>query len=350
MTTAVELHDPRLNARLKVALLVAVILHVVVLIAVQLRAAALAEDKPRGPLIVQLQTEREVPPKPAPEPAATPRKEAPVPAPTPAAKVPVPAQEAPVEKPRSQPVPTPPAPSAVPTAPLPAAPRATAAPQAAPAPVVANRPPPPPAVSREEAAAAAQKLARAALQPLAPTPDAGEAPTNFGAPVAAPADKAPAPVSAETQRPSVGGPAATYDETANQKRLAGIDETLAAGSPAGGSNAPADGFLADGTARGSVLGGGAAGVVWDGAGAGCGQPTVDPKPDVTGIDSGGMTYHIEVHFRLDGSGLVTSPQITQGSGNSKLDNAVVSAARGMRFNCSAEARGRRTYEVRPGGR
>ena len=65
MTTAVELHDPRLNARLKVALLVAVILHVVVLIAVQLRAAALAEDKPRGPLTVQLQTEREVPPKPA---------------------------------------------------------------------------------------------------------------------------------------------------------------------------------------------------------------------------------------------------------------------------------------------
>ena len=349
MTTVAGLDDPRLNRRLKVALLAALILHAVVFIAVQLRAAALIEERPRA-LTVQLQPDRETPPKPAPKPAPTPRKEAPAPTPAPAAKVPVPTREKPVENPRSQPVPTPPAPSATPTAPLPAASRPTAAPQAAPAPVVANRPPPPPAVSREEAAAAAQKLARAALQPLAPTPDAGEAPTNYGAPVAAAADSAPAPVASESQRPSVGGPATDYDASANQRRLAGIDETLAAGSPPGASSAPAGGVLADGTAAGSALGGGAAGVVWDGDGSGCGQPTVDPKPEVAGIASGGMTYRIEVRFRLDGSGLVTSPQITRGSGNSKLDNAVVSAARGMRFDCSAEARGRRTYEVRPGRR
>ena len=49
MTTALEWNDPRLNARLKVALLVAVILHVVLLIAVQLHAAAVAKSKPRPP-------------------------------------------------------------------------------------------------------------------------------------------------------------------------------------------------------------------------------------------------------------------------------------------------------------
>lgn len=352
MTTTLEWHDPRLNARLKVALLVAVILHVVLLIAVQLHAAAMAKQKPRGPLTVQLQTERvPPPPKPASKPAPAPRKEAPAATPKPTAKAPVNTQEKPVAKPRSQPVPTPPAPSQTPSAELPAAPKPTAPAQPVPAPVIANREPPPPAVSREQAAAAAQALARAALKPLAPTPDAGEAPSNFGAPVAAPADTAPAPVSSESQRPSVGGPAATYDDASTQRKLAGIDETLAAGSPSGGS-ASADGYLAAGTARGSALGGGSSGVVWDdGNGAGCGEPVEDPEVDLDGITSGGMTSHIEVQFKLDGTGLVQgTPRIVKGSGNSKLDSAVVSAARGMRFNCSAEARGRRTYEVLPGGR
>ena len=218
-----------------------------------------------------------------------------------------------------------------------------------PAPVIDNREPPPSAVSREEAAAAAQALAGAALKPLAPTPDADEAPTNFGAPVAAPADRAPAPVSSESQRPSVGGPAATYDEAATQRKLAGIDDTLAAGSPSNAGSAPADGYLADGTERGSALGGGSSGVVWDGNGAGCGEPLVDPKPDVFGISGGGVTYNIEVQFRLDATGLVTGVNIVK-SGYSELNSAVLSAARGMRFDCTAEARGRRTYEIKPGGR
>ena len=346
MTTALEWQDPRVNARLKVALLAALILHVVILIAVHIHAAAV-EEEPRPPLTVQLQPV--APRRPAPKPAPAARDESPAPTPTPAVEAPVPAPEKQVAKPRSQPVPTPPAPSETPSAPLPAAPKAAAAPQPAPAPVVTSRPPPPPPVSRAEAAAAAQKLARAALQPLAPTPDAGEEPTNYGAPVAAPADTAPAPVTSETQRPSVGVPAASYDATANARRVAGIDQKLATGSPTGGS-APANGVLADGTERGSAVGGGPAGVVWDGDGAGCGDPVVDPAVSIGGIDSGGMTYHIEVQFRLDGTGLVTSPRITKGSGNSRLDNAVLGAARGMRFDCSSEARGRRTYEVRPGGR
>ena len=347
MTTTLEWHDPRLNARLKVALLVAVILHVVLLIAVQLHAAVVAKQKPRPPLTVQLQTERETPPpKPAPKPAPAPRKEAPAATPKPTAKAPVNTQEEPVAKPRSQPVPTPPAPSQTPSAELPAAPKPTAPAQPVPAPVIANREPPPPAVSREQAAAAAQALARAALKPLAPTPDAGEAPTNFGAPVAAPADSAPAPVTSESQRPSVGGPAATYDDAATQRKLAGIDETLAAGSPSGGS-APADGYLAAGTARGSALGGGSSGVVWDGNGVGCGEPVVDPEVSVAGITGGGVTYHIEVQFRLDSSGLVTGVDIVKG-GSRELNSAVLSAARGMRFDCTAEARGRRTYEIKPG--
>ena len=346
MTTALEWNDPRLNARLKVALLVAVILHVVLLIAVQLHAAAMANKEPRPPLTVQLQSEREVPPKPAPKPAPAPRKEAPAATPEPTVKAAVKTPEKPVAKPRSQPVPTPPSPSPTPSADLPAAPKPTAPAQPVPAPVIANREPPPPAVSREQAAAAAQALARAALKPLAPTPDAGEAPTNFGAPVAAPADRAPAPVSSESQRPSVGGPAASYDEAATQRRIAGIDDTLAAGSPSGGS-APADGYLAAGTERGSSLGGGSWGGLWDGDGAGCGEPVHDPKVDVSGISGGGVTYHIEVQFRVDATGQVTRVDIVKG-GSRELNSAVLSAARGMRFDCTAEARGRRTYEIKPG--
>lgn len=364
-TAAVEWRDARLNARLKVALLAALILHVVVLIAVQLRAA-LEQEQPRGPITIQLQPlppepkpkppEPIAPPEPAPKSAAAPRPETPAPtptptpAPTPAVEAPVPTPEPPVAKPRSQPLPTPPAPAETPTAPLPEAPEPAAAPQPAPVPVVANRPPPPPPVSRADAAAAAQQLARAALQTLAPTPDAGDEPTNFGAPVAAPADAPPAPVVSETQRPSVGTPSATYDQASNARRVAGIDKNLAAGSPPPGGSAPADGVLAAGTARGSTVGGGPSGVLWDGDGAGCGEPVVDPPPATGGIDGGGMTYHIEVQFRLDGTGLVLSPRITTGSGNSQLDNAVLSAARGMRFDCSSEARGRRIYQVKPGGR
>ena len=131
--------------------------------------------------------------------------------------------------------------------------------------------------------------------------------------------------------------------------MAGIDNTLA-GSPSNAGSAPADGYLADGTERGSALGGGSSGVVWDdGNGAGCGEPLVDPKPDVSGISGGGVTYNIEVQFRLDASGLVTGVNIVK-SGNSELNSAVLSAARGMRFDCEAEARGRRTYEIKPGGR
>ena len=70
--------------------------------------------------------------------------------------------------------------------------------QQAPARLIANREPPPPAVSREHAAAVAQALPRAALKPMAPTPAAGEAPTNFDTSVAA-----LAPVSSESQRVSV---------------------------------------------------------------------------------------------------------------------------------------------------
>ena len=367
-TAAFDWRDARLNARLRVALLAALILHAGILVAVVLRAAAV--DPPRPPITIQLQPlpepEPVAPPEPAPAPkpapksAAAPKAEAPAPAPaptpaptpTPAPEAPVPTAEKPVPQPVSQPLPTPPAPAETPkpaAAPLPPAPEPAAAPQPAPAPVVANRPPPPPPVTPAAAAAAAQQLARAALQTLAPTPDAGDEPTDFGAPVAAPADAPPAPVVAATERPSVGAPAADYDETSNARRVAGIDKNLAAGSPAQG-NAPAAGVLAAGTERGSSRGGGSAGVLWEGDGEGCGEPVVDPPPATGGIDSGGMTYHIDVQFRLDGTGLVLSPRIVSGSGNTQLDNAVLSAARGMRFDCTSEARGRRTYKVNPGGR
>ena len=88
-------------------------------------------------------------------------------------------------------------------------------------------------------------------------------------------------------------------------------------------------------------------MLWDGDGAGCGEPTHDPLPNVKDISGGGVTYHIEVQFRLDASGLVTRVDIVRG-GSSELNNAVLTAARGMRFDCTAEARGRRTYEIKPG--
>ena len=64
-----------------------------------------------------------------------------------------------------------------------------------------------------------------------------------------------------------------------------------------------------------------------------------------GIVGDGMTYHIKVRFRVDPSGLVTSAQITEGSGNSELDTAVLSAARRMSFACNAEAHGVKSYRV-----
>ena len=61
-----------------------------------------------------------------------------------------------------------------------------------------------------------------------------------------------------------------------------------------------------------------------------------------------MTYRIKVRFRVGPSGLVTSAQIAQGSGNSELDAAVLSAARRMSFACKAgkaEAYGVTSYQV-----
>ena len=71
----------------------------------------------------------------------------------------------------------------------------------------------------------------------------------------------------------------------------------------------------------------------------------NPDPDTAGIVGDGMTYHIKVRFRVDPSGLVTSAQITEGSGNSELDTAVLSAARRMSFACNAEAHGVKSYRV-----
>ena len=54
----------------------------------------------------------------------------------------------------------------------------------------------------------------------------------------------------------------------------------------------------------------------------------------------------------DSSLTASSPELSTfvKSGNSPLDSAVLSAARAMRFGCTAESRGRRTYGVKPGGR
>ena len=89
----------------------------------------------------------------------------------------------------------------------------------------------------------------------------------------------------------------------------------------------------------------AVGVMW--YAAGCGEPVVFPKPDVSGT-SGGETYQIEVQFELDATRLVTS--VTAKGGTRELSSAVLSAARGMRFDCTAEARGRLTHEIKPGRR
>ena len=89
---------------------------------------------------------------------------------------------------------------------------------------------------------------------------------------------------------------------------------------------------------------GAGEFAWDDPGAGC-EVLANPDPDTAGILGEGMTYHIKVRFRVDPSGLGTSVQIIQGSGNSELDAAVLSAARRMSFACKAEARGVKSYQV-----
>ena len=236
MTTTATLYDPRLNARLKKALLMAMILHAAMFIALGIRAI-LVDEEPRGPLTVQLAD----PPRPKPKPPepAKPAKPAPKQVQKAADSTPAPAKPAPV--PKSQPAPKPP-PAAAPSKPLPEAPKATATPKPQPAetpaipkPVIANQPPPPPAVSREQAAASAQALAQAALQQLAPTPSAGEKPTSFGSPVGPLTDTTPVPVSSSSEANlgrtanSAGSRGATADT------LAALDQSLASAASAADS-------------------------------------------------------------------------------------------------------------------
>ena len=348
MTTTATLYDPRLNARLKKALLMAMILHAAMFIALGIRAI-LVDEEPRGPLTVQLAD----PPRPKPKPPepAKPAKPAPKQVQKAADSTPAPAKPAPV--PKSQPAPKPP-PAAAPSKPLPEAPKATATPKPQPAetpaipkPVIANQPPPPPAVSREQAAASAQALAQAALQQLAPTPSAGEKPTSFGSPVGPLTDTTPVPVSSSSEANlgrtanSAGSRGATADT------LAALDQSLASAASAadsGGSNGPGAGAGAPGLAGQGYGSAGAGDFAWDDPGAGC-EVIKNPDPDTDGIVGDGMTYHIKVRFRVDSSGLVTRAQITEGSGNSALDAAVLRAAGSMSFACKAEAQGVKSYRV-----
>ncbi|MDE0229206.1 MAG: energy transducer TonB [Spirochaetaceae bacterium] len=350
MTTTATLYDPRLNARLKKALLMAMILHAAMFIALGIRAI-LVDEEPRGPLTVQL---ADPPPKPKPKPPPEPAKPA-KPAPKQVQKAadstPAPAKPAPV--PQSQPAPKPP-PAAAPAKPLPTAPKTSSTPKPQPAatpaipkPVIANQPPPPPAVSREEAAASAQALAQAALQQLAPTPSAGEKPTSFGSPVGPLADTPPVPVSSSSEA-NLGRTAnAAGSRGATADTLAALDQSLASAASAadsGGSNGAGAGAGAPGLTGQGYGSAGSGDFAWDDPGAGC-EVISNPDPKTAGIGGDGMTYHIKVRFRVDASGLVTSAQITEGSGNSALDAAVLTAARRMSFACKAEARGVKSYRV-----
>ena len=346
MSTASPLYDPRLNARLKKALLLAMILHAALFIALGIRAILVDDEPLRGPLTVQLAD----PPKPPPKPAK-PAQPAPKPVEKAASSTPAPAKPAPA--PVSQPAPKPP-PAAAPSKPLPTAAEATATPKPAPAeapaiprPVIANQPPPPPAVSREQAAASAQALAQAALQQLAPTPSAGEKPTSFGAPVGPRADTTPVPVSSSSQANLGRTPNSAGSRGATADTLAALDQTLASAASAsatGGSNGAGAGAGAPGLVGRGFGSAGAGDFDWDDPGTGC-EVIKNPDPDTAGIVGDGMTYHIKVRFRVDPSGLVTSAQITEGSGNSELDTAVLSAARRMSFACNAEAHGVKSYRV-----
>ena len=97
------------------------------------------------------------------------------------------------------------------------------------------------------------------------------------------------------QRLSVGGSAATYDEAATQRKLAHIDETLVAGSPSDGGSA--------------------------------------------------LTERLSRQWHAAGSALVVD---SSGVGGTAPATASQWWIRGMRFDCTAEARGRRTHEVKPG--
>ena len=346
MTTTATLYDPRLNARLKKALLLAMIVHAALFIALGIRAILVDDEPLRGPLTVQLAD----PPKPPPKPAK-PAQPAPKPVEKAASSTPAPAKPAP--GPVSQPAPKPP-PAAAPSKPVPTAPEATAtrkpAPAEAPAipqPVIANKPPPPPAVSREQAAASAQALAQAALQQLAPTPSAGEKPTSFGAPVGPQADTPPVPVSSSSQANLGRTPNSEGSRGATADTLAALDQALASAASAaatGGSSGAGAGAGAPGLVGRGVGSAGAGDFAWDDPGTGC-EVLENPDPATKGIVGDGMTYHIKVRFRVDPRGLVTSAQITEGSGNSALDAAVLSAARRMSFACSAEAHGVKSYRV-----
>ena len=349
MTTSATLYDPRLNARLKQALLMAMILHAVLFIALGIRAILVDDEPPRGPLTVQLADKPK--PKPPPQPAK-PAKPAPKQVEKAAASTPAPAKPAP--EPQSQPAPKPPPAAAAPSKPLPEAPKATATRKpepaetpAVPQPVIANKPPPPPTVSREEAAASAQALAQAALQQMAPTPSAGEKPTSFGAPVGPQVDTTPVPVSSSSQANLGRTPDSEGSRGATADTLAALDQALASAASAsanGGSNGAGAGAGAPGLTGQGYGSAGAGDFAWDDPGAGC-EVLKNPDPETKGILGEGMTYHIKVRFRVDPSGLVTSAQITQGSGNSKLDTAVLSAARRMSFACKAEAYGVKSYQV-----
>lgn len=339
-TTALFLHDPRLSTRLRIAVLVAAVLHAAVLIAVHIRASRVEE--PRPPLTVQL-IERPTPPPPPAKPSSRQAEQA---------STPAPAVTRPAAKPRSEPSPQPPTPAPANAQPLPRASQPTAtrkpAPNVAapvPKPVIANKPPPPPTVSPEQAAASAQKLAQAALQRLAPTPSAGEKPTTFGDPVGPPAATEPVPVSSSSEA-NIGRVANSESSRgATTATLAALDQALASASrSAGGSSSPGAGSVSPGVRDVGTGAGGSGDFSWDDPGAGC-QVVANPDPETTGIVADGMTYHIKVRFRVDPSGLVTSAQITEGSGNSALDAAVLSAARRMSFACNVEAHGVKSYRV-----
>ena len=352
MTPTATLYDPQLNARLKKALLMAMILHAVLVIAVGIRAILVDEEPPRGPLKVQLADLPKPLPKPVQPPKpAKPAKPAPKPVEQAAAATPEPAKPSPVKTTKPAPAPEP-APAA-PAKPLPTAPTATSTPKpvaaetpAIPQPVIANKPPPPPAVSREEAAASAQALAQAALKQIAPTPQAGEKPTTFGSPVGPVADTTPVPVSSSSQANLGRTPDSAGSRGATGDTLAAIDRALASATHAertGGSTGTGAGAGAPGLAGRGYGSAGAGDFAWD-DGAGC-EVLKNPDPDTKGIIGEGMTYHIKVRFRVDQTGLVTSAQITEGSGNSELDTAVLTAARRMSFACKAEAQGVKSYQV-----
>ena len=143
----------------------------------------------------------------------------------------------------------------------------------------------------------------------------------------------------------IGVPVSSRGATADT--LAAIDQSLASAASAahsGGSNGPGAGAGAPGLVGQGYGSAGAGEFAWDDPGAGC-EVLKNPDPNTKGILGEGMTYRIKVRFRVDPSGLVTSAQITEGSGNSSLDAAVLTAARQMSFACKAEAHGVKSYEV-----